>query len=61
MSASDTEIGRVRFVQTAVMSALLNTWLNTAIIAANSRVRATLASKPGGRSVTLSLRYHEYA
>jgi len=60
MSASDTEIGRVRFVQTAVMSALLNTWLNTAIISANSRVRAALASKPGGRNVTLSLRYHEY-
>lgn len=60
MSASDTEIGRVRFVQTAVMSALLNTLLNTAIIPANSRVRAALASKPGGRTVTLSVRYHEY-
>lgn len=60
MSSGDTEIGRVRFVQTSVMSALLNTWLNTAIIPANSRVRAALASNPGGRDVTLSVRYHEY-
>lgn len=60
MSTGDTEIGRVRFVQTAVMSALLNTWLNTAIVPANSRIRAALASKPGGRSVTISVRYHEY-
>lgn len=58
--AVDTECGRIRFVQTAVQSATLNTDIQTPIIPANSKISAALASAAGTQSAIISLRYHTY-
>jgi len=58
--AGDTEVGRIRFVRTAVQSATQNTIIQTPIVPANARIRAAVASAAGSNDVTISLRYHTY-
>lgn len=59
--ASDTEIGRVRCVKNAVQSGTLNLPMQTPIIAANSRIRAAVASATNdGETIAISLKYHTY-
>lgn len=58
--AGDTFVGHVRFTQNAVQDAVVNVPFQTPIIAANSRIRAKVASAGGGTDCTISLKYHEY-
>lgn len=59
--AGDTEIGRIRFVRSAVQSATLNTAIQTPIVPANARIRAAVACAAGGaKTVDISVRYHTY-
>ena len=57
---SEVEIGRVRFVRSAVQSATLNAPMRTPLIAANSQIKAKIASSGGGNNATISIFYHIY-
>lgn len=59
--AGDTEVGRTRFAAGAVRGGVPNVFMQTPIIAADSRIRAALAIQDGGsKTVVVSLRYHLY-
>lgn len=59
--ASDTEIGRVRFIRSSNFVSTTNIPMQTPIIAASDRVRARLASDDdGGQVVVVSMKLHEY-
>jgi hypothetical protein len=59
--AGDTEIGRVRFTKNAVMDGTMNIPMQTPIIAANSRIRAAIATtNDNGETADISLFYHTY-
>lgn len=59
--SSEIEIGRIRFVKTALIEAVLNVPIQTPIISANERISAKLASAGGGSdTATVSLFYHVY-
>jgi hypothetical protein len=58
--AGDTEAGRVRITQNAVMDSIVNVPFQTPLIPANSRIRAKVASATGGTDCTISIKYHTY-
>lgn len=59
--ATDIEVGRVRVVQDGVFSGVLNIPFQTALLPANARIRAKVASSSGGGdTVTISIFYHTY-
>lgn len=57
---SKTEIGRVRFVRSAVQSATLNVPMMTPLIAANSQIVAKIACADGAYEADITLFYHTY-
>ncbi len=59
--AGDVEVGRVRFAAGSVRGGVPNVFMQTPIIAADSRIRAQLAIQDGGsKTAAISLRYHTY-
>lgn len=59
--AGDVEVGRVRFAAGATRGGVPNVFMQTPIIAADSRIRAALAIEDGGsKTAKVSLRYHLY-
>jgi len=57
----DTEVGRVRFSSATDKGGVPNGCMMTPLIAANSRIRAQLAIQDGGgKTVSMSIRYHTY-
>lgn len=57
---SEVEIGRIRFVQGAVFSALSDIPVNLLECDADARISVKLASATGGSTVVISVRYHEH-
>lgn len=60
VGGGEVEVGRVRFVQSGVQSATLNTPMLTPLIDANAQIKAKLASDSGGDNATISIFYHTY-
>jgi len=59
--ADDTECGRTRFAATSTKGGVPAVAMQTALIPANSRIRAKLAIQDGGgKTARVSLRYHIY-
>lgn len=59
--AGDTEVGRTRFAASTNKGGVPNVFMQTPIIAADSRIRAQLAIQDGGsKTAVLSIRYHVY-
>ena len=59
--AGDTEIGRVRVVKNANLDGTMNIPIQTSIVAANSRIRAAIATPADdGETMDISLFYHTY-
>lgn len=58
--AAEVEIGRVRFTKNANLDSILNIPIQTPIIAANSQIKAKVASSGGSDNVTVSIFYHTY-
>lgn len=58
--AGDVEVGRIRLTKNAVQDSIVNMPFQTPIIAADSRIRAKVASASGGTDVTISIKYHTY-
>jgi hypothetical protein len=59
--ASDVEVARVRVTRTAIQDSTLNVPVQTTLIAANSRIRAAVASAAdNGETIDISIFYHLY-
>ena len=58
--ASEVEIGRVRFTKNANLDSVFNIPFQTPLTAADSQIKAKLASSVGSNNVTISVFYHTY-
>lgn len=58
--ASEVEIGRVRFTKSTNNDATQNIPFMCPIVAANSQIKAKLATQGGSDTVTISIFYHIY-
>ena len=58
--AAQTEVGRVRVVQSAAMDGTMNIPIQTPVIDANCKIDAKSASASGTDTATISLMYHTY-